>query len=181
MNRSGLPSGEHTVARICGPGSPLAVLRGSSVPLAEVPKEKHAMADKTGSCLCGAVAFEITGPLRPVIACHCHQCRKQTGTYMSSTAVKDEQFRLTETRGLNGTAQAIRGGEDSASNAVRCCSGKVTGTTTLQLPPARSMGSSASLLRATFSATAPGTTIRSPAGDSRHLDCTRSPRHLGGS
>ena len=58
------------------------------------------MADKTGSCLCGAVAFEITGPLRPVIACHCHQCRKQTGTYMSSTAVKDEQFRFTETRGL---------------------------------------------------------------------------------
>jgi hypothetical protein len=58
------------------------------------------MADKTGSCLCGAVAFEITGQLRPVIACHCHQCRKQTGTYMSSTAVKDEQFRLTETRGL---------------------------------------------------------------------------------
>src|SRR5215467_14718850 len=61
---------------------------------------EHAMADKTGSCLCGAVAFEITGPLRSVIACHCHQCRKQTGTYMSSTAVKDEQFRLTETRGL---------------------------------------------------------------------------------
>ena len=58
------------------------------------------MPDKTGSCLCGAVAFEITGPLRSVIACHCHQCRKQTGTYMSSTAVKDEQFRLTETRGL---------------------------------------------------------------------------------
>jgi hypothetical protein len=41
------------------------------------------MADKTGSCLCGAVAFEITGALRSVIACHCHQCRKQTGTYMS--------------------------------------------------------------------------------------------------
>ena len=58
------------------------------------------MADKTGSCLCGAVAFEIVGQLRPVIACHCHQCRKQTGTYMSSTAAKDEQFRLTETRGL---------------------------------------------------------------------------------
>jgi hypothetical protein len=50
------------------------------------------MADKTGSCLCGAVAFEITGPLRSVIACHCHQCRKQTGTYMSSTAVKDERL-----------------------------------------------------------------------------------------
>jgi hypothetical protein len=35
-----------------------------------------------------------------VIACHCHQCRKQTGTYMSSTATKDEHFRLTEARGL---------------------------------------------------------------------------------
>ena len=58
------------------------------------------MTHKTGSCLCGAVAFEITGPLRSVIACHCHQCRKQTGTYMSSTAVKDEYFRLSEARGL---------------------------------------------------------------------------------
>jgi hypothetical protein len=29
------------------------------------------MADKTGSCFCGAVACEITGQLRPVIACHC--------------------------------------------------------------------------------------------------------------
>ena len=77
-----------------------ALTSGSSVSLAKVPKGKHAMADKTGACLCGAVAFEITGPLRPVIACHCHQCRKQTGTYMSSTAVKDEQFKPTETRGL---------------------------------------------------------------------------------
>src|SRR5262249_40186394 len=73
----------------------------------------------------------------------------------------------------NGTAQAIRGGEDSASNAVRRCSGRVTGTTTLQLLPARSMGSSASLLMATSSATAPGTTTRSLAGDFRHPDCTR--------
>src|SRR5215469_18608646 len=36
---------------------------------------EHAMADKTGSCLCGAVAFEITGPLRSVIACHCRHGR----------------------------------------------------------------------------------------------------------
>lgn len=58
------------------------------------------MTYKTGSCLCGAVAFEITGPLKPVTACHCHQCRKQTGTYMSSTSVNDDTFRLTEERGL---------------------------------------------------------------------------------
>ena len=58
------------------------------------------MTNKTGSCLCGAVRFEIAGPLRPVIACHCVQCRKQTGTYMSATACKDEYLTLTESRGL---------------------------------------------------------------------------------
>ena len=40
---------------------------------------------KTGSCLCGGVAFEMRGPLEPVTACHCIQCRKQTGNYWAST------------------------------------------------------------------------------------------------
>ena len=55
---------------------------------------------KTGSCLCGAVKYEVEGPLRDVVACHCEQCRKQTGTYMSATAAKDGDLRLTENRGL---------------------------------------------------------------------------------
>ena len=55
---------------------------------------------KTGSCLCGAVKYEVHGTLRPVIACHCNQCRKQTGTYMSATAASNDDFKLTEARGL---------------------------------------------------------------------------------
>lgn len=55
---------------------------------------------KTGSCLCGAVAFEVEEPLRPVIVCHCKQCRKQTGSMMHATAVDNDRFRLTEQRGL---------------------------------------------------------------------------------
>lgn len=55
---------------------------------------------KTGSCLCGAVTFEVQGPLRPVIACHCTQCRKQTGTYMSATASEDGDLRITKDNGL---------------------------------------------------------------------------------
>ncbi len=55
---------------------------------------------KTASCLCGDVAFEIHGPLRPVIACHCTQCRKQTGTYMSATAAADSDLVFTEKKGL---------------------------------------------------------------------------------
>ena len=39
-----------------------------------------------GSCLCGAVTFEVTGSLRPVINCHCGQCRKWTGHYVAATA-----------------------------------------------------------------------------------------------
>ena len=55
---------------------------------------------KTGSCLCGAVKYEVHGPLRPVLACHCTQCRKQTGNYMSATAADDGDLRITEARGL---------------------------------------------------------------------------------
>jgi hypothetical protein len=54
---------------------------------------------KTGSCLCGAVKYEAQN-LRDVIACHCLQCRKQTGNYMSATAADDVDFKLTEERGL---------------------------------------------------------------------------------
>jgi hypothetical protein len=54
----------------------------------------------TGSCLCGAVKYEVRGPLRDVIACHCVQCRKQTGTYMSATAARNEDLRIVEDHGL---------------------------------------------------------------------------------
>ena len=33
-----------------------------------------------GSCLCGAVAFEIEGDARHFYHCHCSRCRKSTGT-----------------------------------------------------------------------------------------------------
>ena len=40
-----------------------------------------------GSCLCGAVRFEVIGDLPPPDACHCTQCRKQSGHYFASTDV----------------------------------------------------------------------------------------------
>ncbi|MFO0633649.1 MAG: GFA family protein [Nannocystaceae bacterium] len=39
----------------------------------------------SGSCLCGAVTFEVSQPLRPPDACHCTQCRKHSGHYFVST------------------------------------------------------------------------------------------------
>jgi hypothetical protein len=41
----------------------------------------------TGSCLCGAVRFEVAGPLPPPDACHCTRCRKTSGHYFVSTDV----------------------------------------------------------------------------------------------
>lgn len=39
-----------------------------------------------GGCLCGAVRYRVTGPLRPVIACHCVQCRKTSGHHVAATS-----------------------------------------------------------------------------------------------
>ena len=44
----------------------------------------------TGSCLCGAVSFRTSGPLRGVVYCHCSQCRKQSGHYYAATNVADD-------------------------------------------------------------------------------------------
>lgn len=38
-----------------------------------------------GSCLCGTITYTITGDLRPVVACHCIQCRKASGHYVAAT------------------------------------------------------------------------------------------------
>lgn len=40
-----------------------------------------------GSCLCGAVSYEIEGALGESDACHCSQCRKWSGHYWASTDV----------------------------------------------------------------------------------------------
>ncbi len=40
-----------------------------------------------GSCLCGGVRFTIAGELPPPDACHCVQCRKQTGHHLVSSDV----------------------------------------------------------------------------------------------
>jgi len=39
----------------------------------------------TGSCLCGAVRFEVAGDLPGPDACHCTQCRKFSGHYFVSS------------------------------------------------------------------------------------------------
>jgi hypothetical protein len=40
-----------------------------------------------GSCLCGAVRFEVAAELPPPDACHCSICRRQSGHYWASSDV----------------------------------------------------------------------------------------------
>jgi len=40
----------------------------------------------SGSCLCGAVAYEVDGELSAIAHCHCATCRKAHGAAFSSVA-----------------------------------------------------------------------------------------------
>jgi hypothetical protein len=48
----------------------------------------------TGQCLCGAVSYEVLGPMRDVLVCHCVECRRWHGHACASTAVAREHLRV---------------------------------------------------------------------------------------
>lgn len=50
----------------------------------------------TGSCLCGAVAYEVRGPFTHFVHCHCSRCRKASGaSHATNALVAPEAFRWT--------------------------------------------------------------------------------------
>lgn len=66
----------------------------------------------TGSCLCGAVQYTVTGKLRDVINCHCSLCRKFHGHYAAYTSaphgkvqIKNENDSLAWYQGINNHAR----------------------------------------------------------------------------
>ncbi|MDR3391333.1 MAG: GFA family protein [Sulfuriferula sp.] len=47
-----------------------------------------------GSCLCGAITYEIDSLDKPIVHCHCHTCRKAHAAPFAATAgVMREHFR----------------------------------------------------------------------------------------
>lgn len=53
-----------------------------------------------GSCLCGAVSFEVEGELVAPDACHCNKCRKTSGHYFVSTDVKKDALKIADDSSL---------------------------------------------------------------------------------
>ena len=46
-----------------------------------------------GSCLCGGVQYEVSGPLFAMARCHCRECRKASGAEFGTNA-STKNFRL---------------------------------------------------------------------------------------
>lgn len=51
---------------------------------------------RRGRCLCGSVVYELIGPVRTVQACHCSQCRRQSGHFVVAGEIDKRQFFLCE-------------------------------------------------------------------------------------
>lgn len=68
--------------------------------------------DHAGGCLCGAVRYRVTARLRPVVLCHCSQCRRWTGHIVAATASKLDRFYIESSENLawyRASATARRG------------------------------------------------------------------------
>jgi hypothetical protein len=65
-----------------------------------------------GGCFCGAVRYEVSGPLTHVTYCHCSKCRRWHGHYGAFTAADRNAFHVTETRGLkwHAVSKTVRRG-----------------------------------------------------------------------
>lgn len=64
----------------------------------------------TGSCLCGAVAYEAEAELDGIIHCHCETCRKAHGSAFSSIgAVPKDRFRWVRGEDLLGAYDSSPG------------------------------------------------------------------------
>ena len=54
----------------------------------------------SGGCLCGGVRYQITGPCRDIINCHCENCRRTHGHIAAYTAVQKSALELVCQRSL---------------------------------------------------------------------------------
>jgi hypothetical protein len=77
----------------------------------------------SGRCLCGAVRYEIQGPLRDVLICHCQECRRWNGHFSANTAARREDLVLIEQRGLRWIDSPLSDARARRGFCAECGSG----------------------------------------------------------
>jgi len=54
---------------------------------------------RLGGCVCGAVRYSVVNdearPMRGIFACHCVECRRQSGHYVAATAASEDALTVT--------------------------------------------------------------------------------------
>ncbi len=54
----------------------------------------------TGGCLCGAVRYAVSGPLRDIVNCHCTMCQRLHGNFGPHSKARKIDITITRSRGL---------------------------------------------------------------------------------
>lgn len=62
----------------------------------------------TGGCHCGAVRFEVRGPLRDAIICHCSDCRRIHGHVAAHSAAKWGDLHFVREDGLKWYDSSVK-------------------------------------------------------------------------
>lgn len=70
-----------------------------------------------GSCLCGAVTYQVCGPLKAVTHCHCSKCRKSHGAAFATYASVPRS-----TLGISDPQALLKGYESSPGVLRQFCS-----------------------------------------------------------
>ena len=70
-----------------------------------------------GSCLCGQITLTVKAFDRDVVACHCKQCRKQTGHFVAATRVDNDKLVIEGAENLTW----FRASEDAERGFCSCC------------------------------------------------------------
>lgn len=75
----------------------------------------------TGGCQCGDVRYEIAGEPRRLLACHCTDCQRQSGSAFGMTLVVGEsEFRILQGEVQTFTVQSDAGREKLGAFCPRC-------------------------------------------------------------
>ncbi|MEM7281223.1 MAG: GFA family protein [Pseudomonadota bacterium] len=55
---------------------------------------------KNGGCLCGAVRYQVSGPVRDIVNCHCEMCVRIHGAAGAHSKARKSDITITHDKGL---------------------------------------------------------------------------------